>query len=267
MDDFQTIKLMASPGGVASILLNRPDTHNAFTALMVEELSDAIETVRTSNCRVLLLRGAGRSFSAGADLNWMKAAAHYSKSENEADALKLANMLKSLSELPILTIACVHGACMGGGAGLVAACDMAVARSNAKFRFSEVRLGLTPATISPFVVRAIGARWSNALFITGESFDANFAANIGLVQYVVADEMAMESQLEHLAKLAFHTAPGAVADAKRLVHEVDGHPINEDLMHKTAKHIAMRRASDEGKEGLSAFLEKRKVSWIRSEYP
>jgi len=263
MSDFQTIKLLASPGGVASILLNLPDTHNAFTALMVEELSDAIETVRTSNCRVLLLRGSGKSFSAGADLNWMKAAAHYTKAENEADALKLAKMLQALSELPMLTIACVHGACMGGGAGLVAACDMAVARDGAKFRFSEVRLGLIPATISPFVVRAIGARWSNALFITGEGFDADFAEKIGLVQYVVADEMQMESMLEKLAKLAFETAPGAVNDSKKLVHEVSNHPINEDLAHKTARHIAARRASDEGKEGLSAFLEKRKPNWIK----
>lgn len=262
MSDFQTIQLQASPGGVASILLNQPQTHNAFTALMIEELSSAIETVRTSNCRVMLLRGAGKSFSAGADLNWMKAAAHYSKVENESDALKLAKMLQSLAELPILTIACVHGACMGGGAGLVAACDVAVAKKGTNFRFSEVRLGLTPATISPFVVRAIGARWAKALFITGESFDANFAEKMGLVQYAVADENEMEQIVEYLTKLAFHTAPGAVAAAKELVAGVSNQPINDELMHKTAKHIAARRASDEGKEGLQAFLSKRKPNWV-----
>ncbi|MBL4618034.1 MAG: enoyl-CoA hydratase/isomerase family protein [Robiginitomaculum sp.] len=262
MSDFQTIQLQASPGGVASILLNQPQTHNAFTALMIEELSSAIETVRTSNCRVMLLRGAGKSFSAGADLNWMKAAAHYSKAENEADALKLAKMLQSLAELPILTIACVHGACMGGGAGLVAACDVAVAKKGTNFRFSEVRLGLTPATISPFVVRAIGARWAKALFITGEGFDASFAEKMGLVQYAVADENEMEQTVEYLTKLAFHTAPGAVAAAKELVSGVSNQPINDELMHKTAKHIAARRASDEGKEGLQAFLSKRKPNWV-----
>lgn len=262
MSDFQTIQLQASPGGVASILLNQPQTHNAFTALMIEELSSAIETIRTSNCRVMLLRGAGKSFSAGADLNWMKAAANYSKAENEADALKLAKMLQSLAELPILTIACVHGACMGGGVGLVAACDVAVARNGSNFRFSEVRLGLTPATISPFVVRAIGARWAKALFITGESFDANFAEKMGLVQYAVADENEMEQTVEYLTKLAFHTAPGAVAAAKELVSGVSNQPINDELMHKTAKHIAERRASDEGKEGLQAFLSKRKPNWV-----
>lgn len=261
MSNFQTIKLQASPGGVASILLNQPQKHNAFTAMMIDELADAFETVRTSNCRVLILRGVGKSFSAGADLNWMKAAAQYSKAENEADALQLARMLHKLADLPMMTLACVHGACMGGGAGLAAACDVVVAQQGAMFRFSEVRLGLTPATISPFVVRAIGPRWANALFISGESFDASFAEKIGLVQYAVADEPQMEQLVEHVTKLAFHTAPGAVAAAKQLVRSVTGHPINETLMGHTAKHIAERRASKEGKEGLAAFLEKRKPYW------
>ncbi|VAW02821.1 Methylglutaconyl-CoA hydratase [hydrothermal vent metagenome] len=261
MADFQTIKLKASPGGVAVIIINRPEKHNAFTAQVIDELADAFETVRTSNCRVLLLRGAGKSFSAGADLNWMKAAAQYSKAENEADALKLAQMLHRLADLPMMTIACVQGACMGGGVGLAAACDVVVAQQSAMFRFSEVRLGLTPGTISPFVIRAIGPRWANALFVSAESFDAEFAAKIGLVHYTVKDETEMEDMVETLSKMAWHTAPGAVADAKKLVREVSSAPIDETLMHKTAKHIAMRRASKEGKEGLNAFLEKRKPNW------
>ncbi len=263
MADFQTIKLEASPGGVATVLINRPEKHNALNAQVIEELADAFETVRTSNCRVLVLRGAGKSFSAGADIKWMKAAAHYSVAQNEADALLLAKMLHALADLPMMSIALVHGACMGGGAGLAAACDLVVADIGAKFRFSEVRLGLTPGTISPFVVRAIGPRWANALFVSGDGFDAEFAAKIGLVQYVVVDEMQMEAKLEHLSKLAFHTSPSAVCAAKQLVREVANHPIDEELMHKTAKHIAMRRASDEGKEGLAAFLEKRMPSWLK----
>ncbi len=261
MNSFQTIKLKSSPGGVTSILINRPEKHNAFTAQVIDELADAFETVRTSNCRMLLLRGAGKSFSAGADLNWMKAAAHYSKSENQADALKLAQMLHRLADLPMMTVACVQGACMGGGAGLAAACDVVVAHKSAMFRFSEVRLGLTPGTISPFVIRAIGPRWANALFVSGESFNAAYAEKIGLIHYPVADETEMEDMIEHLGKLAFHTAPEAVAKAKQLVREVTGQPIDDELMRVTAKHIAERRASDEGIEGLSAFLEKRKPKW------
>jgi len=151
---------------------------------------------------------------------------------------------------------------MGGGAGLVCACDVAVALKSTPFRFSEVRLGLTPATISPYVVQAIGPRWARALFATAEGFDGAFAEKIGLVQYAVEDENEMDAVIEDLAKQAFHTAPGAVRDAKKLVHDVYGQPINEALAHMTAKRIAERRASEEGKEGLSAFLEKRKPSWL-----
>lgn len=263
MSQFQTIEFDASPGGVATILFNRPDKHNAFTAQVISKLMDAFETVRASNCRMLILRGAGKSFSAGADLEWMQAAAHYTKAENEDDALQLANMLHKLADLPLVTVACVHGACMGGGAGIAAACDVVIAQSSAKFRFSEVRLGLTPGTISPFVIQAIGPRWAKALFVTGESFDADFAESIGLVHYVAEDEEEMEELTEHVSKLIFHAAPEAVRHAKMLVDEVTGHEINADLMHKTAKHIAARRASDEGKEGLSAFLQKRKPNWVK----
>lgn len=259
---YQTIELDATPGGIAVLTLNRPDKHNAFNALVIEELTDALQTLEEqSNIRMVILRGNGKTFSAGADLEWMKAAADYTRHENEEDAFKLAEMLRRLAELPQMTVALVQGAAMGGGAGLVAACDIAVALQDTKFRFSEVRLGLTPATISPYVINAIGPRWAKALFVSAESFDAAFAERIGLVQYVVKDEAGLTEMEEYLAGLAMNAAPEAVNDAKKLVLDLYGAEIDAGLSRETAKRIAARRASDEGREGLSAFLEKRKPSW------
>ncbi|MEM1104876.1 MAG: enoyl-CoA hydratase-related protein [Pseudomonadota bacterium] len=264
MRAYETIKLEATRAGVAVVSLDRPEKHNAFNAQVVAELADAFENLRAeTHLRMVILRGNGKSFSAGADLTWMEAAAGYTRAENEDDAFALAEMLRALYELPQMTLALVQGACMGGGAGLVAACDVAVALQTARFRFSEVRLGLTPATISPFVVQAIGARWAKALFATGEAFDAAFAYEIGLVQYVAADEAQLAGLEEHLSTLMFEAAPGAVADAKALVHDVVGAPIGKSLSHETAKRIAARRASDEGREGLSAFLQKRAPNWAK----
>ncbi|EAP88923.1 MAG: enoyl-CoA hydratase [Oceanicaulis sp.] len=257
------VLLDVTPGGAAIVTLNRPDKHNAFNADIIARLSDIFETLRanTDEVRVVFLRGAGRSFSAGADLEWMKAAADWTHEDNQADALNLARMLKRLHDLPQTTIALVQGAAMGGGAGLMAACDVAVAVKDAKIRFSEVRLGLTPATISPFVVRAIGPRYARALFATGEGFDGEFAHKIGLAQYVVESADELDDMMEYLGKLAFQTAPGAVRDAKALVDMVADREINDDLLRKTAHQIADRRVSDEGREGLAAFLEKRKPYW------
>lgn len=262
MDEYETIDLDATPGGIAVISLDRADKHNAFNAQVIEELTDALETLEEqSTIRMVILRGNGPSFSAGADLDWMKAAADYSRHENEQDAFKLAEMLRKLANLPQMTVALVHGAVMGGGAGLVAACDIAVALKDTKFRFSEVRLGLTPATISPFVISAIGPRWAKALFVSAESFDAAFAERIGLVQYVVDDSAGLTEMEEYLAGLAMQAAPGAVTDAKQLVLDLAGVEVDQALSHDTAKRIAARRASEEGREGLSAFLEKRKPAW------
>ena len=259
---YQTINLDATPGGIAVLTLNRPDKHNAFNAFVIDELTDALETLEEqTTIRMVILRGNGPSFSAGADLEWMKAAADYTRHENEEDAYKLAEMLRKLANLPQMTVALVQGAAMGGGAGLGAACDIAVAMKDTKFRFSEVRLGLTPATISPFVISAIGPRWAKALFVSAESFDAAFAERIGLVQYVVEDEAGLLAMEEYLADLATRAAPGAIADSKKLVQDFSGVEINQALSHETAKRIAARRVSDEGREGLSAFLEKRKPSW------
>jgi len=262
MTDKPMVELDASPDGVAVVLLNRPDKHNAFNGDMVAALDDAFETLHANEqVRVVFVRGAGKSFSAGGDLEWMRAAADYTEAENRADALALATMLKKLHDLPQFTVAMVQGAAMGGGAGLVAACDAAIAMKSAVMRFSEVRLGLTPATISPYVVKAIGPRWSRALFATGESFDGVFAEKIGLVQYAVEDEDEMEQTAEHLTRLVFDAAPGAVADAKKLVDDVLDREIDHDLLAETARRIAHRRASDEGREGLAAFLDKRKPRW------
>jgi len=257
------VLLDVTPAGAAIVTLNRPDKHNAFNADVIARLSDIFETLRanTDEARVVFLRGAGKSFSAGADLEWMKAAQDWTHQDNQDDALGLAHMLKRLYDLPQPTVALVQGAAMGGGAGLMAACDVAVAVKDAKIRFSEVRLGLTPATISPFVVRAIGPRYARALFATGEGFDGAFAHQIGLAQYVVDSADELDHMMEHLGKLAFHAAPEAVRDAKRLVDMVADHPLNEDLLRKTAHQIADRRVSKEGKEGLAAFLEKRKPYW------
>lgn len=259
---FDLIKFDATRAGIAIVTLNRPEVHNAFNAELISELTDVFTMISDQpSIRMMILRGEGKSFSAGADLEWMKLAALNSREDNEADAGRLAEMLQTLYQMPQMTLALVQGAAMGGGAGLVAACDVAIALSDASFRFSEVRLGLTPATISPFVIDAIGPRWTRALFVTAESFDAAYAEKIGLVQYVAQNTDEMAALEEHLAKLIFAAAPGAVADSKKLVRDVTGRPIDKELGHKTARRIAARRSSPEGKEGVAAFLEKRRPDW------
>jgi methylglutaconyl-CoA hydratase len=271
--------LDVSAEGIATITLNRPGKRNAFDELMIAALSEHFETLKgADHVRAVFIRGAGETFCAGADIDWMKRGGERMEEDNEADALALARMLKHLHDLPQITVALVHGAAMGGGAGIVAACDVAVAVKDAKFRFSEVRLGLTPATISPYVVEAIGPRTARALFATAEGFDGEYAEKIGLVQYTVEDQAGLTAMMEQLSDLAMAAAPGAVADAKALVRHLtddvtrvrnfivpvqlaNGHVIDEDLMKETARRIAKRRASSEGREGLAAFLEKRKPEW------
>lgn len=258
------VLLDVSPEGVATVTLNRPEKRNAFDELVIANLSEVFETLKgADHVRIVFLRGAGEMFCAGGDIDWMRRQAERSQAENEDDALALARMLKALHELPQLTVALAHGAAMGGGVGLVAASDMAIALHGTKFRFSEVRLGLTPATIAPYVVAAIGQRWAGALFATAEEFDAEFAHKIGLVQYAVADAAAMQKTMERIADLTLAAAPGAVCDAKALVRYVAGHKIDDSLAKETARRIAARRASAEGREGLTAFLEKRKPEWTK----
>lgn len=268
------VLLDVSAEGVAIVTLNKPEKRNAFDELVIANLTEHFETLKgADHVRVVFIRGAGESFCAGADIEWMRRQGERSREDNEADALDLARMLKSLYDLPQLTVALAHGVAMGGGAGLIAACDVAVATVNTQFRFSEVRLGLTPATISPYVLQAIGPRWTKALFATAEGFDGAFAERIGLVQYSVADHAELDAMMEQISTLAFASAPGAVADAKTLVRFLiddatrwrnlpgANHAIDEHLMRETARRIAQRRASPEGREGLAAFLEKRKPEW------
>lgn len=258
----EPVLLHISPDGAAMVTLNRPEKKNAFDEEMIAALTDVFETLRGADgVRIVLLKGAGTTFCAGADLAWMQRQARHDIEDNEADALALAKMLLALYQLPQLTLALVQGGAFGGGAGLVAACDYAIAVSGARFCFSEVRLGLTPATISPFVVDAIGARQARALFATAMPFDAERALALGLVQEVAADLDDLAKREEKLADLAFAAAPEAVREAKQLVHDVAGKAIDLHLAHETAKRIAKRRASAEGREGVAAFLEKRPPAW------
>lgn len=262
MSTYQMIDFDTSQPGMARVMLNRPDKHNAFNAEMIEELTRAFTHLEgRSDIRLMVLGGKGRSFSAGADLDWMKEAAGYTQAQNEADAVKLATMLRKLHGLPQATLALVQGAAMGGGAGLAAACDVVIAMSAAKFRFSEVRLGLTPATISPFVIQAIGPRWAKALFVTAESFDAAYAEKMGLVHYTAQTDDDMAALEAHVTGLVMAAAPEAISDSKRLVDDFAGQVIDDAIGLETAKRIAARRASAEGREGLTAFLEKRKPNW------
>jgi methylglutaconyl-CoA hydratase len=261
---YEHILLDVSPEGTAVLTLNRPAKRNAFNAEVIAELTDAFETLsKNPSCRLLLMRGNGPVFSAGADLEWMKAASHYSERENEEDAVAMAEMLRRLFELPQVTIALLHGAAMAGACGIAAACDIAIARKGTVFSFSEVKLGIIPATISPYIVNAIGPRWSRTLFVTAERFEAEFAAKIGLIHHEVEDETAMESLVEHYADLVYAASPAAIADTKELVSRVTGEVIDSSLGRMTAKRLAHRRVSEQGKEGLAAFLEKRKPNWSR----
>jgi methylglutaconyl-CoA hydratase len=259
------VVLQASPGGVAVVLINRPKKKNAFDAATIGALREVFDTLHAADhVRVVFLRGAGGVFSAGADLDWMRSAADASEEDNREDAMELALMLKALHDVPALTVALVEGAAYGGGAGLVAACDMALALETATFAFSEVKLGLTPATISPYVVQAIGPRASRALFATGRVFGAHEAARLGLVTETFPDAGELDAAQERLAELMTACAPGAVADAKRLVDDVAGRRIDHALMQDTARRIAERRASAEGREGVRAFLDRRKPAWAEA---
>ena len=242
--------------------MNRPTARNAFNAELIAALHEAFETLQAAeHVRVVFLRGEGGFFSAGADLEWMRTAADWSEAENRDDAMQLAKMLKSLWDIPALTVALVEGGGFGGGAGLAAACDIAVATAASKFSFSEVKLGLIAATISPYVVGAIGPRAARGLFATGRVFDAAHGLSIGLVSEVVADAAGLEAAKAKIAHEMMACAPGAVADSKKLVEDVSFRRIDHGLMDETAKRIARARVSTEGQEGVRAFLDKRKASW------
>lgn len=257
------ISMEIASGGIATVTLNRPDVHNAFDENTISGLSGAFaDLAKRDDIRVVVLRGAGPSFSAGADLNWMKRAAGFTEQQNKADALALATMLYTLYTLPQVTIACVHGAAMGGGLGLVACCDIVVADHDAVFALSEVKLGLIPATIAPYVLRAMGERQARRYFQTGERFNGARAAEIGFVHEVTAGPEDMEARLQSILKSISVNGPLAMRAAKALCLDLAGKAITPDLINDTAGRIARTRSGAEAKEGIAAFLEKRKAGWI-----
>jgi len=259
---FESLKLEIDSRGVATLSLNRPERHNAFNDEVIAELTSAFALLAEhKSVRAVLLKGQGKSFSAGGDLGWMKKAAAYSKAENEADGQKLSDMYQALKTLPRPVIALAHGAVMGGGAGLVACADIAIASMDAKFAFSEVRLGLIPATISPFVIAAIGERNASRYFLTGERFDADAAKAIGLVHDVVGAPADLGPAAELFITLLLEAGPEATSRAKALIRGIAGRPVSDELRAWTAKEIAEARATDEAREGLAAFFEKRKPGW------
>lgn len=260
--DSRFVDLDATQEGVAFVTIKRAARRNAFNAELIAALHEAFETLQgAEGVRVVFLRGDGGTFSAGADLEWMRDAIERTEADNRDDAMQMARMLKSLWDIPALTVALVEGGAFGGGAGLAAACDMAVATSDAQFSFSEVRLGIIAATISPYVVAAIGPRNARALFATGKVFDAAYAEKIGLVSEVVADAAALDAARDVIAAGMAACGPIAVAESKKLVEDVAYRPI-EEVMEETARRIARARVSEEGQEGVRAFLEKRKPNWF-----
>jgi methylglutaconyl-CoA hydratase len=248
--------------GVARIVIDRPDRHNAFDEALIAALTDNFTTLGNDPAvRAIILSGNGKSFCAGADIGWMRRAAGWSEAENIADAMKLSAMLNAIDTCPKPVIARVHGVVAGGGVGLVACADMAVAIEGAQFRLSEVRLGLTPATISPFVIARIGAGQARRWFLTAEGFGAAEAQRIGLTHETASDDAAADAVIANWLVHLGAAAPSAVADAKALVRDVAGRPVSDALRHETAVRIAARRASAEGREGIAAFFDKRKPAW------
>lgn len=259
-----TFLTVEAAGPVATITLTQPDVRNAFSDEVIADITRAFSWVGAqAQVRAVVLAAEGPAFCAGANLNWMRAMADYTREENLVDAGKLAEMLRVIYACPKPTIARVQGDVYAGGMGLVACCDMAVAASHAGFCLSEVKIGLIPATISPYVIRAMGPRAAHRYFLTGERFDAAEALRTGFVHQVVEAE-ALDSAVDGLLKHLLSASPAAVQACKKLVLDVAGREVDEALIAETVAGIADIRASAEGKEGVQAFLNKRKPSWLGS---
>ncbi|MBI1868086.1 MAG: enoyl-CoA hydratase/isomerase family protein [Methylocystis sp.] len=247
--------------GVATLTLNRPERRNAFDEALVAHATAALKRLDArSDVRIVVIAGAGESFCAGGDIEWMKRMANDSFEANEADALALAALMRTLDRLTKPTIALVHGAAYGGGVGLAACCDIVVASREASFCLSEVKLGIIPAVIAPFVIRAIGARQARRYFLTAEAMSAERALEIGLAHEVVLQGELAQAR-DRLIDALLLGAPGAQSEAKAIALLCEGRPIDDELARETARRIAARRASVEGREGLSAFLDKRIPAW------
>lgn len=261
MMETTTILVSKDERGVGTVTLNRPDLHNAFDDVLIREMTEVLQAFgRDDSVRVVVLRSTGKSFSAGADLNWMKRMATYSWQQNYQDSLGLATLMQSLGQMKKPTVGVVQGAAFGGGVGLVACCDIALAANTASFCLSEVKLGLIPSVISPYVIAAIGERAAKRYFVTAERFDANTALRLGLVHDLYAPEQ-LDAEADKLITMLLANGPKAVQEAKKLIARVAHQPIDEDLVRFTAQKIADIRASAEGREGVTAFLEKRAPNW------
>ncbi len=250
-----------SSKGIATITLNRPDVHNAFNEQVIADLYAAFDRAENDkSIRAVILRGEGKSFCAGGDLNWMRRVADYTFQQNVDDAMNLGKLLKKINFLAKPTISLVHGNAFGGGVGLTACCDIAIAEEGTQFCLSEVRIGIIPSIIAPYVIAAIGERQSRRYFMTAERFDAVKAAQIGLV-HEVAPKGGLDSVCEKVIAALWDGAPGAQARGKKLILEISKQKIDDALVRLTSERIAEARASEEGKEGLSAFLNKTEPTW------
>ena len=259
--EYQTLELVRD-GMLATVWLNRPEVRNAFNETTIAEITSVFDLLDSdATVRAVVLAARGPAFCAGADLNWMKKMAGYSHEENLADAAGLAAMLRAIHDCAKPVVARVQGDCYAGGMGLAAAADIVVAAESAHFCLSEVKLGLIPATISPYVIRAIGAQAARRYFLTAERFSAADAARLGLVHEAVPAE-ALDGTVQALVSALVAASPNAVAEAKRLVHDMTGQPLTEALIADTVGRIADIRASEQGREGVRSFLEKRKPSWL-----
>lgn len=242
---------------IATITLNRSEVHNAFDDEMIKQLTDILNTIsQDAKIQVVILAAIGKSFCAGADLNWMQKMVNYSRQENLHDAYALSLLLQTLNELTKPTIALVQGAAYGGGVGLVACCDIAIASNEASFCFSEVKIGLVPAVISPYAIKAIGERAARRYFLTAEKFSAEEAQRLGLIHTVVEHDQLLSTG-NQIAKTLLNNSPHAVATTKQLIAKVAQHPIDKNIQRATVECIADVRISKQGQEGLKAFLEKR----------
>jgi methylglutaconyl-CoA hydratase len=257
----ETIQTELKEAGVATLTLNRPQLHNAFDDVLVAELTAELQRLENDpTVRIVVLAANGRSFSAGADLNWMRRMAEYSRDENFSDAMALGELMRTLNDLAKPTVAKVQGAAYGGGVGLIACCDIAIASVAASFRLSEVALGLIPAVIGPYLVRAIGERQARRYFVTAERFDAEAAHRMNLIHQVVPAQ-ALDGAVDAMLDTMTGNGPAAMVAAKDLIRAVSHGPIDRTMIEDTAGRIASIRASTEGREGVSAFLNKSKPAW------
>lgn len=264
--NFNYISTAIDARGVAQLVLNRPEVHNAFDDNMIQELIQALDLFAANpQVRVLLLRSSGKNFSAGADLGWMRSMADKNYAENLQDAGELARLMQKLDNFPAPTLAIVQGAAFGGAVGLVACCDIAIASDKASFCLSEVKIGLIPAVISPYVVRAIGERASRRYFLTAERFFAAEALHLGLLHQLVSED-ELHGVSDAMVQTLLANSPAAVKAAKDLIFTVANQPTTQALIDETSRRIAQIRVSGEGQEGLSAFLQKRTPAWQQSQH-